>query len=54
MDPPNVLWFAGAYSTALGSYALFQTLPNPHQSVWILFAAIAFLLAYGAAARFLL
>jgi hypothetical protein len=22
MDPPNVLWFAGAYAIALGSYAL--------------------------------
>jgi branched-subunit amino acid ABC-type transport system permease component len=54
MDPPNVLWFAGAYSTALCSYALFQTLPNTHKSVWILLAAMAFLLAYGAAARLLL
>ena len=51
MDSPSVLWFAGAYSAALGSYALFQTLPNTHKSVWILLAAIAFLLAYGAAAR---
>ena len=50
MDPPNVLWFAGAYATALGSYALLQTLPDTHKSVWILLAAIAFLLAYGAAA----
>jgi hypothetical protein len=28
MDPPNVLWFAGAYAIALGSYALLQTLPD--------------------------
>jgi hypothetical protein len=54
MDPPNVLWFAGAYATALGSYALLQTLPDTHKSVWILLAAIAFLLAYSAAARLLL
>jgi hypothetical protein len=54
MDPPNVLWFAGAYAIALGSYALLQTLPDTHKSVWILLAAIAFLLAYGAAARLLL
>ena len=45
MDPPNVLWFAGAYAIALGSYALLQTLPDTHKSVWILLAAIAFLLA---------
>jgi hypothetical protein len=54
MDPPNVLWFAGAYAPALSSYALLQTLPDTHKSVWILLAAIAFLLAYGAAARLLL
>jgi hypothetical protein len=54
MDPPNVRWFAGAYATGLGSYALLQTLPDTHKSVWILLAAIGFLLAYGAAARLLL
>jgi hypothetical protein len=54
MDPPNVLWFAGAYATALGSYALLQTLPDTHKSVWIFLAAIGFLLAYGVAARLLL
>ena len=54
LDPPNVLWFAGAYATALGSYALLQTLPDTQKSVWILLAAIAFLLAYGAVARLLL
>jgi hypothetical protein len=54
MDPPNVLWFAGAYAIALGSYALLQTLPDTHKSVWILLAATAFLLAYGATARLLL
>lgn len=54
MDPPNVLWFSGAYATALGSYGLLQTLPDTHKSAWILLAAIAFLLAYGAAARLLL
>lgn len=50
MDPPNVLWFAGAYAIALGSYALLETLPDTHKSVWIFVAAIAFVLAYAAAA----
>jgi len=54
MDPPNVLWFAGAYAIALGSYALLQTLPDTEKSVWILLAAVAFLLAYGIAAQLLL
>ena len=54
MDPPNVLWFAGAYAIAFGSYALLQTLPDTSKSVWILVAALAFLLIYGAAAHRLL
>jgi hypothetical protein len=39
----------GRYATALGSYGLLQTLTDKHKSAWILLAAIAFLLAYGAA-----
>ncbi|MBA3733605.1 MAG: hypothetical protein H0W90_00155 [Actinobacteria bacterium] len=54
VDPPNVLWFAGAYALAFASYALLQTLPDTHKSVWILVAALAFLLVYSGAAHLLL
>jgi hypothetical protein len=54
MDPPNVLWFAGTYAVAFGSYALLGALPESHSSVWIFLAAIALLLVYSAAAYGLL
>jgi hypothetical protein len=54
MDPPNVLWFAGTYAIAFASYALLGALPESQNSVWILLAAIAFLLAYSTASHELL
>jgi hypothetical protein len=54
MDPPNVLWFAGTYAVAAGSYALLGALPESHSSVWIFVAALALLLAYSAASHRLL
>jgi hypothetical protein len=54
MDPPNVLWFAGAYAIAFGSYALLGTLPDSHSSLWIFIAALALLLVYSAASHGLL
>ena len=54
MDPPNVLWFAGTYAVAAGSYALLGALPESHSSVWIFVAAVAFLLVYSAASNGLL
>jgi hypothetical protein len=54
MDPPNVLWFAGTYAIAFGSYALLGALPDSHSSVWIFLGAIALLLVYSAAAHGLL
>src|SRR3954471_7154811 len=54
MDPPNVLWFAGTYAIAFGSYVLLDTLPNTHSSLWRFLAALASLLVYAAAARALL
>jgi hypothetical protein len=50
VDPPNVLWFGGAYAIALGSYGLLETLPESHRSLWILIAALAFAFAYAAGA----
>lgn len=54
MDPQNVLWFAGAYATAVGSYALLGTLPDSHSSLWIFLAALGLLLVYSAASLGLL
>jgi hypothetical protein len=54
MDPPNVLWFVGAYAVAFGSYALLGALPDSHRSVWIFLAGLAFLLVYTAASHGLL
>ena len=54
MDPPNVLWFAGAYAVAAGSYVLLGALPESHSSVWIFVAGLAFLLVYSAASHGLL
>jgi hypothetical protein len=54
MDPPNVLWFAGTYAVAFGSYALLGALPESHSSVWIFLAALALLLVYSAASHGLL
>jgi len=33
LDPPNILWFAGAYAIALGSYGLLETLPTTRHSL---------------------
>jgi len=54
LDPPNVLWFAGAYAIALGSYGLLQTLPTSRHSLWIFVAALAFVVAYAIGYSFLL
>jgi hypothetical protein len=54
VDPPNILWFVGAYAIALGSYALLETLPDSNHSVWILIAAFAFFGAYAVGAFLLL
>ena len=54
MDPPNVLWFAGAYAVAAGSYVLLGALPESHSSVWIFVAGLAFSLVYSAASHGLL
>jgi hypothetical protein len=54
MDPPNVLWFFGAFATSSAVYALLGTLPDSHSSLWIFLIAIAFLLGFAAVSWFLL
>ena len=53
LDPPNVLWFAGTYALAVGSYVLLDTLPSSHSSLWILVGAVGFVLLYAVAAVFI-
>jgi hypothetical protein len=54
MDPPNVLWFFGAFSLEVAVYALIEALPTSHSGVWLLVAAAAFFLGFLAAATLLL
>jgi hypothetical protein len=54
MDPPNVLWFAGAYAISFAAYALLDSLPNSHNKLWIFVVALALLLTFAAVSRLLL
>jgi hypothetical protein len=54
MDPPNVLWFFGAFTLELGVYALIEAMPSSQSGLWILVASVAFLLGFAAAAAMLL
>jgi len=54
MDPPNVLWFFGTYAIFFATYALLDTLPESHDSVWIFLAALGFFGGFALAAWFLL
>jgi hypothetical protein len=54
MDPPNVLWFFGAYAIEIAAYELIQTIPDNQRGLWIFLVALGFLLAFTAASRLLL
>ena len=54
LDPPNILWFFGAFAIAFGVYALLQTIPNDQSGLWRFLAAIGFFTAFVAAAVILL
>src|SRR5947208_16798694 len=54
MDPPNVLWFFGAFAIEVAAYELIQTIPDNQRGVWIFLVALGFLVAFGAASRLLL
>jgi hypothetical protein len=54
MDPPNVLWFFGAFTLELAVYALIQAVPDTHSRLWSLVAAVAFFLAFVVLAASLL
>ena len=54
MDPPNVLWFFGAFSLGFAVYLLIETLPTSQRGLWLLVAAVAFLVGFVVAAAVLL
>ena len=54
MDPPNVLWFVGAFATEFGVYALLRAIPTDQHGLWILVTAAAFFVAFAAASWLLL
>jgi hypothetical protein len=54
MDPPNVLWFFGAFTLEFAVYALIGAIPESEDALWILVTALGFFLAFGVAAAALL
>lgn len=54
MDPPNVLWFFGAFALEFAVYALIEALPASQSGLWILIAAVGFFAGFGLASAVLL
>jgi hypothetical protein len=54
MDPPNVLWFFGAFTLEFGVYELIETIPDGQSGLWILLTALGFLAAFATASWTLL
>ena len=54
MDPPNVLWFFGAFALEFAVYALIEAIPESQSGLWILVTALGFLAAFAGAAVALL
>src|SRR5580765_3434870 len=54
MDPPNVLWFFGAFALEFAVYALIEAIPKSQSGLWILVTALGFLAGFAVAAAVLL
>jgi hypothetical protein len=54
MDPPNVLWFFGAFAISFGVSLLISTIPDSQNGLWIFLAALGFMLGFAIVAWFLL
>jgi hypothetical protein len=54
MDPPNVLWFFGAFAISFGVSVLVSTIPDSQNGLWIFLVALGFLLAFEIASVALL
>jgi hypothetical protein len=53
MDPPNVLWFFGAFTLEFGAYGLIEVIPSSQSGLWMLVTAVAFFIGFAFAAAFL-
>jgi hypothetical protein len=54
MDPPNVLWFFGAFAISIGVSVLVSTIPDSQNGLWIFLVALAFLIGFEIASLALL
>jgi hypothetical protein len=54
MDPPNVLWFFGAFAISFAVDVLLASIPDSAHGVWIFLVALGFLLAFALASAYLL
>jgi hypothetical protein len=54
MDPPNVLWFFGAFTITFAVYALIETLPDDQNGLWVFLTAIGLLVGFAVTAWLLL
>jgi hypothetical protein len=53
MDPPNVLWYFGAFALGFAVYGLIETIPPSQSGLWILLTALAFVAGFALAAAVL-
>src|SRR6478735_6894677 len=54
MDPPNVLWFFGAFTLEFAAYDLIEAIPSDQRGVWILLTALTFFAGFALTAAILL
>jgi hypothetical protein len=54
MDPPNVLWYFGAFTLGFAVYELIETIPASQSGLWILLAALGFFAGFALASAVLL
>jgi hypothetical protein len=54
MDPPNVLWFFGAFAIEVAVYGLIESIPDSQEGLWRLVAAVGFFIVFALIASALL
>jgi hypothetical protein len=54
MDPPNVLWYFGAFALGFAVYELIETIPASQSGLWILLTALGFFAGFALASAVLL
>jgi len=53
MDPPNVLWFFGAITTAFAVNLLISDIPDSHNGIWTFLVGLGFMLGFALASWYL-